>query len=318
MELKPERIESAAEAIYKASLCSTPWETLPKSLKSTFLEFAEAALATIPETRELTEEEHTILRVVASSIKANGDANPTAQILYSIANRLAPRSATGRPTPAPEPAAPTVELVPGMGIEECVNCGNSISVGTNNKEWVHEDSDQMGCEVAAPTGNPVAGTSVFPSEKSDADFEVPQATVTKLEYSEAPQDDAAAIEEINHLFFRRGAIDWTAILASARRGWSRDETFQAVLKEQLQGMIPRTKVDEAALNLFYEIREAWPGVDFLRELRARLAADPKPQTKQERVEELLHRHTVSRAKKVWAAKRIAAEIDAIYKEAKSE
>jgi hypothetical protein len=181
MELKPERIESAAEAIYKASLCSTPWETLPKSLKSTFLEFAEAALATIPETGALTEEEHTILRVVANNIKANGDANPTAQILYSIANRLAPRSATGRPTPAPEPAAPTVELVPGMGIEECVNCGNSISVGTNNKEWVHEDSDQMECEVAAPTGNPVAGTSVFPSEKRDADFEVPQATVTKQE-----------------------------------------------------------------------------------------------------------------------------------------
>jgi hypothetical protein len=97
MELKPERIESAAEAIYKASLCSTPWETLPKSLKSTFLEFAEAALATIPETRELTDEQLT-------AIDAMHDRGDFGLHVYTNLRNLFTR----HPAPAPESAAPTV------------------------------------------------------------------------------------------------------------------------------------------------------------------------------------------------------------------
>jgi hypothetical protein len=137
-------------------------------------------------------------------------------------------------------------------------------------------------------------TSVAPAETpGPCDCNTP--TVTKLEYPEAPQDDAAVVEEMCREDYRVGRrVTFRAL--SAKEQAASITGMTAALTVARRGWIPRTEGTYTAAEVEKAIRYdpavcsvfKLPRINAMVDrIRASLSALPKQQTKQERGQYLL-------------------------------
>ena len=137
-------------------------------------------------------------------------------------------------------------------------------------------------EPAAPVSNPVPGTSAFPSsEARDNDFDVPQAAPTNA------HPDDAVVEEMQHEYIigakSHGICDKNGSCCSVG--------MRRALGVARREMYTTEEVGKAFRRTLYEgpKDERISFGKFLERFMVSLTAPPKPNTPQERMEEILHR-----------------------------